>query len=57
MFDLVALIEHIGPSSTQGHYVPYNINNKRWYKMDDSLVGYTSDDNNIQLLQGIPHGS
>ena len=25
--------------------------------MDDSLVGYTSDDNKIQVLQAIPHGS
>ena len=25
--------------------------------MDDSLVGYTSDDNKIQLLQVIQHGS
>ena len=25
--------------------------------MDDSLVSYTSDDNKIQLLQVIPHGS
>ena len=25
--------------------------------MDDSLVDYTSDDNKIQLLQVIPHGS
>ena len=47
MFDLVAMIEHIGPSSTQGYYVSYILNNKRWYKMDDSLVGYTSDDNKI----------
>ena len=25
--------------------------------MNDSLVGYSSDDNKIQLLQVIPHGS
>ena len=25
--------------------------------MDDSLVGYTSHDNKIQLLQVIPHAS
>ena len=49
MFDLVAMIEHIGPSCTQGHYVSYIFKNKRWYKMNDSLqlIGYTSDDNKI----------
>ena len=45
------MIEHIGPPSTLGHYVSHILNNKRWFKMDDSLVGYTSDDNKIQLLQ------
>ena len=47
MLDLVVMIEHIGPSSTQGHYVSYILNNKRWYKIDNSLVGYTNDDNKI----------
>ena len=50
-------IEHIGPSFTQRHYIIYILKNKRWYKMNDSLVGCTSDDNKIQLLQVIPHGS
>ena len=49
MFNLVAMIEHIRPSSTHDHYVFYILNNKKWYKMDDFLVGYTSDDNKIQL--------
>ena len=29
MFDLVAMIKHIGPYVTQGHYVSYILNNKR----------------------------
>ena len=32
MFDLVAIIEHIGPSFAQGHYVSYILKKKRWYK-------------------------
>ena len=28
MFDLVAMIEHIGPSSTQGYYVSYILKTK-----------------------------
>ena len=55
MFDMVLMIEHIGPSSTQDHYVFYVLNNKRWYKMDDSLVDCTSDDN--KKIHDIPHGS
>ena len=51
MFDLLAMIEHTGPSSIQGHYVFYIINNKRWYKMDDSLIGYTSDDNKYNYFR------
>ena len=43
MFDLVAVIEHNGPSCTQGHYVCYILKQQK----DDSLVGYTSDDNKI----------
>ena len=46
MFDMVVMIEHIGSYSTQDHFVSYILNNKRWYKMDDSLVDCTSDDNN-----------
>ena len=37
MFDMVVMIEYIGPFSTQDHYVLYTLNNKRWYKIDDSL--------------------
>ena len=47
MFNLVAMIERNGPSSTQDHYVSYILYDNRWYKMDYSLVGYTSDDNKI----------
>ena len=36
----MAMIEHNGLSFTQSHYVTYILNNKMWYKMDDSLVGY-----------------
>ena len=58
MFNLVAMIEHIGWSFTQGHYVSYILKQQkvvqdRWL----FLVGYTSDDNKMQFIQVIPHGS
>ena len=40
IFELYAVICHIGPSSMSGHFVAYckNSIDKKWYKYNDSLV-------------------
>ena len=38
MYDLQAIVSHVGMSTTSGHYVSYIMNNNKWYMFDDVTV-------------------
>ena len=37
-YQLRGLIEHVGPSFANGHYVSYFFTEENWYKADDSVI-------------------
>ena len=45
IFELYAMICHIGPSSMSGHFVAYCKNrlDKKWYLYNDAIVSYCED--------------
>ena len=55
VFELYAVICHIGPSSMSGHFVAFCKNkfDKKWYKFNDSLV--SSCEKNDEYQMGMPY--
>jgi len=55
VFDLYAVICHLGPSSMSGHFVAYvrNDNNYKWYLYNDSIVSECTRPN--QYKDGMPY--
>ena len=43
-YELIAVAEHIGYSSSSGHYVSYCKRNSKWYKCNDNNVIQISED-------------
>ena len=38
MYNLQAIVLHVGMSATSGHYISYILSNKKWYLFDDVKV-------------------
>ena len=55
IFELYAVICHIGPSSMSGHFVAYckNIMDKKWYLYNDAFVNLCENDSDYQ--KGMPY--
>ena len=55
VFELYAVICHIGPSSMSGHFVAYckNIKDKKWYLFNDAMVSLCKTSNEYQ--KGMPY--
>ena len=55
VFELYAVICHIGPSSMSGHFVAYckNKKDKKWYLFNDSMVSPCENSNDYQ--KGMPY--
>ena len=55
MYELYAVICHLGPSSMSGHFVAYcrNIIDNKWYLYNDAFV--TLCDKNNQYYDGMPY--
>ena len=55
IFELYAVICHIGPSSMSGHFVAYckNRMDKRWYLYNDAFVNLCENDSDYQ--KGMPY--
>ena len=55
VFELYAVICHIGPSSMSGHFVAFCKNkiDKKWYKFNDALV--SAREKNDEYLMGMPY--
>ena len=48
-YQLRGLIEHVGPSFANGHYVCYFFTEDNWYKADDSVITTAS----WQIVSGV----
>ena len=55
VFELYAVICHLGPSSMSGHFVAYcrNIDNNKWYFYNDGIV--TKCNRDYQYQDGMPY--
>lgn len=38
MYDLQAIVSHVGTCATSSHYVSYILNSNKWYLFDDATV-------------------
>ena len=55
VFQLQAVICHLGPSSMSGHFIAFCRHNKnnKWYKYNDSIVSYC--ENQFEYRTGMPY--